>query len=307
MTTSVAAPRMAPPGNTQPRQPRGTEPLSALYEAPLPPDGSIRAGLPTDLRQAYDGDLAIPLRTDRPTVIANFVETLDGAVALDRDGHSGGGAVSGFSSTDRFVMGLLRAMADVVLVGAGTLRASPGTGWTPGRAYPQAAASYRDLRARLGLSPDPTTLVVTARGDLDPTHPAFRDATVTTVIAAPAAAAERLRTAGLRDGIRIEPLGNGEAVSFAALIDLAGRLGASVILTEGGPHVLAGLAAAGLLDELFLTVAPQLVGRDRAAQRLALLEGVAFGPEQARWGQLASVRRGGDDLFLRYRFSKEIS
>jgi riboflavin biosynthesis pyrimidine reductase len=259
------------------------------------------------LREAYDGDLAIPLRVEGPTVIANFVETLDGAVALDRDGHSGGGAVSGFSPTDRFVMGLLRAMADVVLVGAGTVRASPGTGWTPGRAYPQAAAAYRELRERLGLPPDPTTLVVTARGDLDPSHRAFHDAALPTVIAAPAATAERLRTLGFRGGIRIEPLGDGTAVSSRDLVDLTRRLGARVVLTEGGPHVLAGLASAGLLDELFLTVAPQLVGRDHSAPRLALLEGVALAPEQARWGQLASIRRGGDHLFLRYRFSKEIS
>jgi riboflavin biosynthesis pyrimidine reductase len=278
-----------------------------LYEAPAIADGSVRTGLQADLRQAYDGDLAIRLRTDRPTVIANFVGTLDGAVALDRDGHSGGGAVSGYSPTDRFVMGLLRAMADVVLVGAGTVRASPGTGWTPKRAYPKAAESYRELRRRLGLSPDPTTLVATAHGDLDPTHPAFRDADLPTVIAAPAAAAERLRRLGFREGIRIEPLGDGMTVPSDALIDLAGHLGARVVLTEGGPHLLAGLAGAGLLDELFLTLAPQLVGRDRTASRLALLEGVALGAEHARWGQLASIRRGGDHLFLRYRFSKETS
>jgi riboflavin biosynthesis pyrimidine reductase len=287
-------------------QPHGAEQLVTVDEAPVPAGRDVRGGLPADLRTAYDGDLAIPLRTDRPTIIANFVETLDGAVALDRDGRSGGGAVSGFSTTDRFVMGLLRAMADVVLVGAGTVRASPGTGWTPARAYPPAADSYRDLRERLGLSPDPTTIVVTARGALDPNHPAFRDPAPPTVIAAPNGAAERLRSLGFRPGIRIESQGDG-TVAPAALVEVAARLGARVVLTEGGPHLLAGLAAAGLLDELFLTLAPQLVGRDHSVQRLALLEGVAMAPEQARWGQLASIRRGGDHLFLRYRFAKETS
>lgn len=71
------------------------------------------------------------LRNDRPTVIANFVSTVDGVVAFDVIGSSGGGEISGFFAADRFVMGLLRAMADVVLVGAGTVRAAPTHEWTP--------------------------------------------------------------------------------------------------------------------------------------------------------------------------------
>src|SRR5205085_856490 len=109
--------------------------------------------------------LRIPLRTDRPTVIANFVETIDGAVALDRIGSTGGGDVSGFSPTDRFVMGLLRALADVVLMGAGTARTSGGGGWTPGSVHPECAAAYRTLRRRLGLTQEPSTMIVTATGN----------------------------------------------------------------------------------------------------------------------------------------------
>ncbi len=300
MTSAIARPL---PSRSAPR---GTEPLSVLFEAPLTADVTRRTGLPAALRQAFDGDLAIPLRNDRPTVIANFVESLDGAVALDPDGHTDGGTVSGYSPTDRFVMGLLRAMADIVLVGAGTLRASAGTGWTPARVYPRAAEAYRELRQRLGLAPDPVTLIVTARGDLDPRHPAFRDPDQAIVIAAPRATARRLRRLGFRDGISIETVGDGDRVPPAALVDLAGRLGARVLLSEGGPHVLAGLAGAGLLDELFLTLAPQLVGRDPGARRPALLEGVALWPDRATWGQLTSVRRGGDHLFLRYRFPEEL-
>jgi riboflavin biosynthesis pyrimidine reductase len=62
------------------------------------------------------------------------------------------------------------------------------------------------------------------------------------------------------------------------------------------------LLRANLVDELFLTVAPQVVGRDEAARRLSLVEGVSFGG-QGRWASLASVRRAGDDLFLRYEFA----
>jgi riboflavin biosynthesis pyrimidine reductase len=293
------------PSSTTPRQ---AKPLDLLYEAPSMDRGPVRAGLPADLRRAYDGDLAIPLHADRLTVIANFVESLDGAVALDQHGGSGGGAaVSGFNQTDRFVMGLLRAMADVVLVGAGTVRASSGTGWTHERVFPPAAEAYAELRSRLGLPAAAMTLIVTAHGDLDPTLPVFRRAGSHIVIAAPMAAAERLRGLAFRDGIRIESLGDGDTIAPDALIDLASRLGARLVLTEGGPHLLAGLADAGLLDELFLTVAPQLVGRDDSARRLALLEGAALAPDRARWGQLASIRRSGNHLFLRYRFSDDMA
>jgi riboflavin biosynthesis pyrimidine reductase len=300
MTGDVS--RVALPSRSSPR---GAEPLAVLLdEGPTTHD--MRSGLPTGLRAAYDGDLGIPLRSDRPTVIANFVETLDGAVALDPHGHTDGGTVSGYSPTDRFVMGLLRAMADVVLVGAGTVRASKGTGWTPGRVYPPAAEGYRELRHRSGLTVEPVTLIATARGDLDPGHPAFRDSGPAIVIAAPAEAARRLRGLGFRDGIRIESVGDGDKVPAASLVDIAGELGARVLLAEGGPQVLAGLAGAGLLDELFLTLAPQLVGRDADAPRPSLLEGVALWPDRPLWGRLTTIRRGGDHLFLRYRFPEGI-
>jgi riboflavin biosynthesis pyrimidine reductase len=292
---AVAPARLPAPG-------RAVEPLETLFELRLGSGQRLRAGLPEELRRSYDGDLAIPLRDGRPTVIGNMVSTLDGAVALDREGHSGGGAISGFSRTDRLVMGLLRAMADVVLVGAGTVRASSGTGWIAGAAYPEAADAYRELRQRLGMAREPVTLIVTGRGHLDPGHPAFQDAARDVVIAAPPATARDLRRAGFRTGIRIESMPAGDGVSPAALVHLAGDLGARVLLTEGGPHLLAELAAAGLLDELFLTLAPQLVGRDTGSQRLSLLEGVALGPDDARWGRVVSIRRGGDHLFLRYSF-----
>ena len=76
------------------------------------------------------------------------------------------------------------------------------------------------------------------------------------------------------------------------------------MLTEGGPHLLGSFIGSDRLDELFLTVAPQLVGRD-STERLGLVEGIALPPGDARWDHLESVRRSGDHLFLRYR-SREI-
>jgi riboflavin biosynthesis pyrimidine reductase len=283
--------------------PRGTEPLQRLYESPV--DGPVRTCSVAALADLYDGTLALPLRDDRPTVIANFVETLDGVVALDPDGRTGSGAVSGFSPIDRFVMALLRAMSDVILVGAGTVRASRGTGWTASRVDPGSAAIWRELRRQLGLAPEPTLVIVTANGHLDPAHPAFAAAAQPIVIVAPDATARALRAAGFPAGVSIEAAGDGDSVPADALIMLTARLDARIVLTEGGPRLLAGLAAAGALDELFLTLAPQLVGRSPDTHRLGLVEGIPLWPDNARWAGLASVRRAGDHLFLRYRFSED--
>src|SRR6185312_8908767 len=85
-------------------------------------------------------------------VAANFVESADGVVALPEARGESGGVVSGGSEADRFIMGLLRACADAVLIGAGTLRAAPGDLWTADAIFPGAAGLYArvgKLRPRL--------------------------------------------------------------------------------------------------------------------------------------------------------------
>jgi len=126
-----------------------------------PPSGTFRGGaLPAALRAAYGGDLAIPLVHGRPTLIANFVSTLDGVVSYNSPEAAGGGEISGPFGPDRFVMGLLRAVADVVLIGAGNLRAAPREAWTPRFIHPESAAGFAALRRRLRLQPDPITMML---------------------------------------------------------------------------------------------------------------------------------------------------
>ena len=82
------------------------------------------AVIPEGLRARYDGNLSFPPAPEnRPYFIANFVSTLDGVVSFDLPGQSGGAQISGSNEEDRFIMGLLRASADAVMVGAGTLQA----------------------------------------------------------------------------------------------------------------------------------------------------------------------------------------
>lgn len=96
------------------------EPIRILLVAESEPEASM---LPDGLRTLYDGDLRFPVFTSKaPYVIANFVSTLDGVVSFNMPGESGGAQISGSNDGDRFIMGLLRASADAVMVGASTGR-----------------------------------------------------------------------------------------------------------------------------------------------------------------------------------------
>ena len=281
--------------------PRGNEPIRTLLEAPVE-SGPVRAvRRPSGLVHGYDGSLAIPLAQDRPVLIANFATALDGAVAMDRDGRTSGGDVSGFSPTDRFVMGLLRAVADTVIVGAGTVRGSSGRAWTPEAVCPTHSEDYAELRRDLGLARQATTLIVTATGDLDPGLPALVRPRAPTIVAGPAAAIARLRAAGLPDEIVMRTIGEDGGLGSEGLAALLADLGGRVALFEGGPRLFGAFLAANLVDELFLTLAPQLVGRSDRAPRLALVEESVLWPELPRWAELRSVRSAGSHLLLRYR------
>jgi len=277
-------------------------PLDVLAETP-PTDGmpDLRGhGMPPELERRYGGELAIPLRADRPTVIANFVTTIDGIVALGEGDLAGGGLISGFHEPDRFVMGLLRALADLVVVGAGTLRGSTEHRWIAEHVHPASAAAFAAWRAEMGLAKRPTTVIVTASGDIPVDHSGLTDPTVPVVIATTPAGAERVRRAGVANHVSIEPIAAGGPITGTDIVDLGARLGAGMILTEGGPHLLGEVVGSDVLDELFLTLAPQIVGRGSEA-RLGLVEGITLPPNDARWFELASLRRSADHLFMRYR------
>jgi riboflavin biosynthesis pyrimidine reductase len=258
----------------------------------------------TVLAEAYGGPLRVALRDDRPTVIVNFVSTLDGVVSFATPEAAGGGEVSGFFAPDQFVMGLLRALADVVLIGAGTLRGDPDGTWTPGAVFPGAATAFHELRASLGLRPEPTTVVVSATGELDLSHAGLADPSVPVRIFTTDRGRAALGRRGAATHVSIEVLGN-ERVDPRRLIAALAGTGTGVVLCEGGPHLLGELLAADLADELFLTVAPQVAGRSPSVQRLSLIEGVAFDVAAAPWWRVASVRRAANHLFLRYRLDPD--
>lgn len=300
----MSPPGVKPPGMSPTGSGPGLQPLETLYLAADLEAGSRRgAPMPPELVALHGGPFSLPLRPDRPTIVANFVATLDGVVALDGKGVTGGGEISGFSKEDRFQMGLLRALADVVLVAAGTVRAAPTHEWTPRRVARPQAPLLEAWRAGLGLAPQPTTVIVTGSGRLDPAHPGLSAPDVPVVVATSPSGADRLARRPFGEWVRIEVVALGGAVDSGDLLALLRQLEARIVVCEGGPHLFAQLLAAGLVDELFLSLAPQLVGRAPEHPRLALVEGLTFGPEQAPWGTLGSVQRAGELLLLRFRFA----
>jgi riboflavin biosynthesis pyrimidine reductase len=233
------------------------------------------------------------------------VTTLDGVVSLDASGHMGGTEISGFNHHDRMVMGLLRAVSDAVIVGAGTLRASPDHLWTAEYIHPPLASAYKRLRATLGKREPPLNVFVTARGELDPDMRVFSSGEVPVLIVTTADGMRRMKNTGLRSSVEISRIDTGGLLSARAIVDSVSRVRRSDgILIEGGPHLMASFFTEQLLDELFLTLAPQVAGRNHLAERPGLVSGRSFAPENPLWGTLLSVKRGGSHLFLRYRFRK---
>ncbi|WP_051450126.1 dihydrofolate reductase family protein [Actinospica robiniae] len=267
-----------------------TRPLEILYEHP---DIAGRP-LPAGLHALYGGGLDLP----SPCLYANFVASIDGVAALGPEHPSSGSAISGREPADRFVMGLLRAFASAVLIGAGTLRATPTHHWTPEHVYRAAAPEFAALRASRGLSAQPELVIATARGDLPADHPALEAGAV---IATTEAGARRL--AGRIPGTcTILALGDSPTIDPAVLMQAVRARGHAVVLTEAGPRLIGRLVDRGLLDELFLTIAPVLAGRDRIP-RAGLIADLELLPGRRETADLVGLRRQASVLFLRYRLS----
>ncbi len=268
----------------------GLEVLSLLFEEEALP----RYQLPEALARDYAGHLGFPGRV----LYANFVSSLDGVVKIPGVQHVGSQLNRG-NRADRFVMGLLRACADAVLVGAETLRASPGTRWTAERAYPAYQGEFQALRSDLGRAPTPTLVVVSESGDVDPAHPGFDSGALLVV--------PEQRVSGLRSRFRpgVELLGfPGPSVEWVWLLDQMHSRGAATILSEAGPRSMGEMLQSRVVDEIFLTVSPNVVGQGPSGERRGFGGPVDLLGSPGRQLTLVSVRRNQSHLFLRYRLSR---
>jgi len=194
-------------------------------------------------------DDARPAPPGRPWVVMGMVVSVDGATAVD--GRSGGLGGPG----DRRVFRALRGVADMILVGAGTVRAE---------GYRSPRTSDDDVLARRladGRAPRPRLVVVSGSLDLDPEAPLFADRpdedpppVVATVASAPPD-----RRAALEPVAELVACGPNR-VDLTGLLAVLDDVGAGVVLCEGGPDLNHQLLAAGLVDEVCLTISPRLVG-----------------------------------------------
>lgn len=277
------------------------ESLTTLFDnAPVDPAG----GLTPELQAIYGSDLVIPASgvTARPYVVANFVTSLDGVAAYNVAGSDTGNAISGGSAVDHAVMGILRAEADAVLWGARNYMVARRFLATPAAIWPDGAADLQALRARLGKAPASLAVVVSASGDIDPTGAIFRSPDQPALVVTTDAGALRLEDLAVSaPNTTVRSVAAGAVVSPAAVTRLLWKeFGVRTLLHEGGPQTFGAFLAAGLIDELFLTIAPQFAGRSDAASRPGLVAGTAFLPADAPWARLLSLKQGGSHLFTRY-------
>ena len=256
-------------------------------------DDLPRWDVPAELATLYGGAIGL----EEPRVVANFVESLDGVVSVP-DLPRSHALLGDESAADRFVLALLRACADAVLVGSGTLLASPEGTWRIDRSYPPAAEALAELRVRRGRPEQPLLAVVTAGGSFDPNHPVLeRGVLVLTTVTA----AGDLR-ASVPEATEVVAVNDGPTVDLAAALDVLRARGCPIVLSEAGPSLFGSLLASQLVDELFLTVSPLLAGR-AGSVRLGLVEGVELVPQTRVAGRLRSVRTHGSHLFLRYHLA----
>ena len=229
-------------------------------------------------------DLELPEGQERPYTVTNTVQTVDGKTAL-------GGRAQGIGSAyDRLLLRRIRAAAEALMIGAGTLRAEE----IEFRFPPELLASRR----RRGLPRELVVVLITAGGSTLPLRRrlfALPTPDAVPVILTTARAAESLRPT-LPERVRVL-VGGDEAVDLPRAFSLLRRdFGARRLVVEGGPQLNGALLAQGLVDEVFLTLAPKIIGGPSPG----MVAGVTP-PGGPRALELKAAFAYGSELFMRYR------
>jgi riboflavin biosynthesis pyrimidine reductase len=238
--------------------------------------------LPLDTGPDLDDEALTRLYTTErgtPCVRMNFVTSVDGAVEVE--GYSEGLQ----TEADNRVFGLLRMLADGLLVGAGTLRHE---GYGPVKL----TAAKREWRVGAGLDPYPRMVIVSGALGLDPDAKVFTEAPVRPIVITHGAADDERREAlsAVAD-VLVHGVDRVDLRSAMAELRQAYRL--NHVLCEGGPHLFGALHAADLVDEVCLTLAPMRAGP--GAGRI-----VAGPGDSVRWMRLAHALADRGTLLLRY-------
>lgn len=277
-------------------------PFETLFDAEASGPGEGME-LHPDFAAVYGGPMRLRPPTDGlPLLAMNFVTAHDGRVAFNHPDHRGGGPISGFDDNDAWLMGLIRARADAVVIGEGTLRAEPSHINTPDDIYPGDKEAFAALRRHENRSELPIFSYITFAGHLPREAKAFSREDAHVVVATTRAGARRIR-ATVRPACRMDILefgASGVNLERYARI-MAGEYGVEFLLCEGGATLYGALLRAGLVDEPFITRSPLVVGENPDNPRPSLVEGTGWLPDDAPRMRILSVRRAGDYLYMRYR------
>ena len=263
------------------------------------------------------GSLGFPAPpAERPWIYTNFVQSLDGIVSL-LGKHAAGGEISQ-SRADRWLMDLLRAHADGLLMGMNTLREEQRLRGPQNRGivFQVVEPELLRLREKLGKGRQRNIFVTSGR-DLDLSQwKVFDGDVVDVLIVTTPAAARRLQTQKTHPHVTVISAGEGDALDLTGAVrELRTQLGIQYLLCEGGPTLYGTLARADLVDEKFVTIAPVEVGHMVPSEqerlpheptasplyRPTVFGGPGFTREtMTRWTWL-SCRKCGDHEFNRYR------
>lgn len=266
-----------------------------------------------ELEQWYGGGLSLPkARNGRPGVYSNFVASLDGRITFDEPGHYSGGDISFRNPHDRVMMGLLRSACDAILVGAETLRVEPKHVWTPRGLFrddPRTADVLNRQRAAFGLPERLLHLFITGSGRLDG-RPRVLDAPDAEVwfLTTPRGK-EALERRFPEEAVNTLVVGEDQPVDLSTALQMVHeRFGVNRLLCEGGPTVMGGLISEGLLDQAFLSIAPQVTGNAPApamADRPTWVSGYFGQPGETPAARLLSLRADPEARMLFTHYALE--
>jgi len=262
------------------------------------------AGLPSHFQAIYGGDWRLPENDGQPYVYSNFATSHDGRCSYKLPGYMGGGPISGNDLRDVWLMGLLRARADCVMVGDGTLRAEPEHLWTAGFIYGKEKEAFAALRREERRERFPLHVFLSLEGNFSWDEEVFRHEEIPKVIATTKAGRERIDKTK-PENLAVDLISEWtHSVAIGELLTiLRSRYHLHTILCEGGPGAYGQCLREGVVTEEFLTECPTIVGNDAPESlRPGLIESAAFTPQNAPRTSLVSLRRCGDHLYKRYRY-----
>jgi 5-amino-6-(5-phosphoribosylamino)uracil reductase len=250
----------------------------------------------------------------RPWIYSNFVQSLDGIVSF-KGKHPLGSDISQ-SAEDRWLMDLLRAHADAVILGANTLVEETRVTGGRGPVYRIEDPALRELRVKLGRKKEKNVFVTGAmRIDLD-AYQVFDGDLVDVIVVTTIKGAARLKEKRAHPQVRAVVAGEGDFVDLGkAMQILRDEFGIEYLLCEGGPTLYGYMSRAGLIDEKFITVSPVEIGllippeqelaesekSNPPRERPTIFAAPGFTKENAPWWRWMSCRRVGDHQFSRYR------